>query len=345
MTELVLAAGAAQNIDAQGFFVYVETATGKVGISAILDNGETDEIELNPQDQYQFAARIRSLRVRNLHTASQTIVVKSGYGLYRPRNDGDSVTIVGTAATSSVDIGAKADASATTDTGTFSLLALFKRSLEKLTALIALLPASIGAKTAAESLSVTVASDDTTRTLTGAVTETAPASDTASSGLNGRLQRIAQRITSLIALLPAALGQTTKAGSLSVAVASDQTLNVSSDATAAAGGLSSHHLVTEATTNETLVKATRARLYGVMVRNSSANSLKVAIYDSATAVTAGTGTPKLVVALGAWQNAVTSWTSGIDFVNGIAYTTTTGIADANATAVAAEQASIDIIYK
>jgi hypothetical protein len=37
--------------------------------------------------------------------------------------------------------------------------------------------------------------------LIGAVTETAPASDTASSGLNGRLQRIAQRITSLITAL------------------------------------------------------------------------------------------------------------------------------------------------
>lgn len=40
----------------------------------------------------------------------------------------------------------------------------------------------------------------------GAVTETAPASDTASSGLNGRLQRVAQRLTSMIALLPTALG-------------------------------------------------------------------------------------------------------------------------------------------
>ena len=43
-------------------------------------------------------------------------------------------------------------------------------------------------------------------TLFGAVTETAPATDTASSGLNGRLQRVAQRITSLIALIPTALG-------------------------------------------------------------------------------------------------------------------------------------------
>jgi hypothetical protein len=55
----------------------------------------------------------------------------------------------------------------------------------------------------------------------GALTETAPATDTASSGLNGRLQRIAQRLTSLIAQLPSALGQTTKSASLSVALASD----------------------------------------------------------------------------------------------------------------------------
>lgn len=57
--------------------------------------------------------------------------------------------------------------------------------------------------------------------LTGPVTETAPATDTASSGLNGRLQRIAQRITSLLALLPTSLGQKTKANSLAIVPASD----------------------------------------------------------------------------------------------------------------------------
>lgn len=39
---------------------------------------------------------------------------------------------------------------------------------------------------------------DTTDTMIGALTETAPATDVASSGLNGRLQRIAQRLTSLV---------------------------------------------------------------------------------------------------------------------------------------------------
>ena len=52
-------------------------------------------------------------------------------------------------------------------------------------------------------------------TKVGALTETAPATDTASSGLNGRLQRIAQRITSLIALIPTAL---TGSGNFKVAV-------------------------------------------------------------------------------------------------------------------------------
>ena len=49
----------------------------------------------------------------------------------------------------------------------------------------------------------------------GGLTETAPGTDTASSGLNGRLQRIAQRLTALIAQIPATLGQKTMAASLS----------------------------------------------------------------------------------------------------------------------------------
>ena len=92
------------------------------------------------------------------------------------------------------------------------------------------LPLPTGASTLAEqqtqttrlNLLSTEAKQDAQAVLTGAVTETAPASDTASSGLNGRLQRIAQRLTSLIGLLPTALGQGTMAQSLRVVIASDQ---------------------------------------------------------------------------------------------------------------------------
>lgn len=59
-------------------------------------------------------------------------------------------------------------------------------------------------------------------TYLGSLTETAPATDTASSALNGRLQRIAQNITTMIGRLPAALGQATMANSLAVTLASNQ---------------------------------------------------------------------------------------------------------------------------
>jgi hypothetical protein len=53
-------------------------------------------------------------------------------------------------------------------------------------------------------------------TLLGNVVETAPVTDVASSGLNGRLQRIAQRLTSLISLFPTSLGTKTAKNSLAV---------------------------------------------------------------------------------------------------------------------------------
>lgn len=65
---------------------------------------------------------------------------------------------------------------------------------------------------------------DTTNTSIGATNETAASTDTATAGLNGRLQRIAQRLTSLIAQIPATIGQKAKAASLAVTLASDEDL-------------------------------------------------------------------------------------------------------------------------
>jgi hypothetical protein len=116
------------------------------------------------------------------------------------------------------------EAAPASDTASSGLNGRLQRIAQRLTSLIALLPTTIGQKAKAASLSVSLASDDDSLTLTGAVTEAAPASDTASSGLNGRLQRIAQRLSSLIALLPTTIGQKTKAASLSVSLASDDDL-------------------------------------------------------------------------------------------------------------------------
>jgi hypothetical protein len=83
-----------------------------------------------------------------------------------------------------------------------------------ITKMVAQLPASLGAKAASASLAVTGSTEDSA--LMGSLTETAPASDTASSGQNGRLQRIAQRLTSLIALVPASLGSKAAASAFAV---------------------------------------------------------------------------------------------------------------------------------
>jgi hypothetical protein len=56
-------------------------------------------------------------------------------------------------------IGAPNDAAATTDAGTFSIIALIKRGLQNWTTLIGRIPASLGAKTSAASLAVVIASD------------------------------------------------------------------------------------------------------------------------------------------------------------------------------------------
>lgn len=120
----------------------------------------------------------------------------------------------------SVLIGAVNETAPATDTASSGLNGRLQRIAQRITSLIALFPTSLGTKSAANSLATTWSTED--EALIGALTETAPATDTASSGLNGRLQRVAQRLTSLIALVPTSLGQKTMANSFAVVIASDQ---------------------------------------------------------------------------------------------------------------------------
>jgi hypothetical protein len=145
----------------------------------------------------------------------------------------------------------------------------------------------------------------------GLTNETAPASDTAASGLNGRLQRIAQRITSLMALLPASLGQKTMANSLAVTLASDQSLlpaslgqktmansfavTLASDQGTVAvssptkpSALTTSSQVTATTTAATLLAANSARRSAVF-RNIGANT----VWIGKATVTTSTGIPLL----------------------------------------------------
>lgn len=109
------------------------------------------------------------------------------------------------------------------DTASSGLNGRLQRVAQRLTSLIGLFPTALGSTSAANSFAVTQSTEDVARM--GAVNETAPATDTASSGLNGRLQRIAQRLTTLLAVFPTTLDTNSgnkSASTLRMVLATDQ---------------------------------------------------------------------------------------------------------------------------
>lgn len=118
----------------------------------------------------------------------------------------------------------------------------------------------------------TAANQTTALTRLGDVTETAPTTDTASSGLNGRLQRIAQRITAVIGALPTAL---TGVGNLKVSVEE-------------AFSNTYAHISTATTT---VVKSGAGTLRSICVNTKGTVASTVTVYDN----TAGSGTKIAVI--------------------------------------------------
>ena len=90
-----------------------------------------------------------------------------------------------------------------------------------------------------------------------------------------------------------------------------------------------------ASTNATVVKASAGRLLGYHLSNTNAAFRYVKLYNVATAPTAGAGTIVGVIALPPNGTVAVSHPGGIGFATGIAYTMVTGAADADATAVGA----------
>ena len=132
-------------------------------------------------------------------------------------------------------VGTSADTAATTHVGLYSSVSMLKGIFKNTYDALNRLPLGVGKKTAAFSFPVTISSDDTLdlqaiSTTLGATNETAPATDTATSAINGRLQRIAQRLSSLISLLPSAIGQKTSGASFAVVLSSDQETIISNAA-------------------------------------------------------------------------------------------------------------------
>lgn len=104
------------------------------------------------------------------------------------------------------------------------------------------------------------------------------------------------------------------------------------------------HLISTASTNATVVKASAGQLYGWSVTNTNAAARYLKFHNSATTPTAGTGVV-FTVGIPATSGSNFEIAGGIAFSTGIAFTTVTGIADSDNAAVGASDLNINLFYK
>jgi hypothetical protein len=112
------------------------------------------------------------------------------------------------------------------------------------------------------------------------------------------------------------------------------------------GGATPYRLISAASTNATSVKASAGTVYGMMLFNANAAVRYVKFYDKASSPTVGTDTPSLTIPLPPTNGGVV-WPLPLPagFTTGIALAITTGVADADTGAVAANDIVVNLIYK
>jgi hypothetical protein len=113
------------------------------------------------------------------------------------------------------------------------------------------------------------------------------------------------------------------------------------------GGATPVHYISASGTNATTTKASAGSIYNIECFNNSTTIAYLKLYDKATAPTVGTDTPVKVILIPANANgagAVRSPAIPTKFSNGISWALTGGIADTDATSVAANQLIVNFDY-
>lgn len=114
-----------------------------------------------------------------------------------------------------------------------------------------------------------------------------------------------------------------------------------------AGGATPYKLNSAASTNATSLKASAGQVYNIMCTNTNAAARYLKLYNKASSPTVGTDTPVQVYAIPgntAGAGFTISFPVGLIFTTGIAFATTTGAADSDTGAVAANEIVINIAY-
>jgi hypothetical protein len=94
------------------------------------------------------------------------------------------------------------------------------------------------------------------------------------------------------------------------------------------------------------VKASAGQVYGWAISNTNAAVRFVKLYNKASAPTVGTDVPVMTLAIPpSGQPYMASFDKGIAFGTGIALATTTGVADTDTAAVAANEIVVNLLFK
>lgn len=116
------------------------------------------------------------------------------------------------------------------------------------------------------------------------------------------------------------------------------------------GGLLINRRISTASTNAVSAKASAGQVYGYFLSNLNASPAYLKLYNKASAPTVGSDVPVITILIpgnsasnGAGANC--EFANGIAFGTGIAFATTTGVADADTGAVAANEVVINLFYK
>lgn len=199
--------------------------------------------------------------------------------------------------------------------------------------------------TAVATLSTLNFNTDTLETALGITAETAPATDTATSGLNGRLQRIAKLLSAQISSariddLYDLICNNATADAIAFdqlhldLVAARRTPNAAIRLPSAAG-----------TTNATSGVVGPCLMFNIQGLNAAASTRYLKLYDLARAPTVGTDMPAKTLALPTSAGFAFDWATPFQFMRGLAYALTTGAADSDSNAVtAADIVGLNIDY-
>lgn len=109
--------------------------------------------------------------------------------------------------------------------------------------------------------------------------------------------------------------------------------------------VSAFHFVTTANTNAQNVKASAGTLRGLYIFNSANYAIYVKIHNSSGTPTAGSGVVRTFGVQGGREILINLPGGGLELSTGIAITIVKGLADADATPIAAEDAVGEIFYE